>query len=87
MGGEPGLVLLGCDGGGDDGGAVAIAHIVLHDEHRAHTALLAAHHRTEIRIIDLAASDDIRLMFHSITLRRNQVGQVRNHIIPRGDAF
>ena len=32
--------------------------VVLHDQHRAHAALLAADHRAEIGVIDLSAFDD-----------------------------
>ena len=55
--GQLGLPRLGGDGRCDDGGAVAVAGVVLHDEHRTHAALLTAHHRAEIGIVDLSTSD------------------------------
>ena len=51
------LPSLGGDGRRDNGGAVAVAGVVLHDQHRAHAALLAAHHGAEIGIVNVAASD------------------------------
>ena len=57
MGGQLGLPRLGGDGRCDDGGAVAVAGVVLHDEHRTHATLLTAHHRAEIGIVDLSTSD------------------------------
>ena len=57
MGRQSGLAQLGGDGRRDDRGAVAVAGVVLHDEHRAHTALLAAHHGAEIGVVYVAASD------------------------------
>src|SRR5699024_10638631 len=43
------------DGGGNDGGAVPVAGVVLHDQHRAHTPLLAAHHGTQVGIEDISS--------------------------------
>ena len=57
MGGQLRLPRLGGDGRRDHRGAVAIAGIVLHDQHRAHAPLLAADHGTEVRVIDIAPSD------------------------------
>ena len=44
------LPVLGGNSRRDDGGAVAVAGVVLHDQHRPHAALLAAHHRAEVGI-------------------------------------
>lgn len=55
------------DRGGDHRRAVAVAGVVLNDEHGAHTALLAADHRTEVGIIDISASN----WMHSFHLRWN----------------
>ena len=70
MGGQPGLPGLGGDGCGDDGGAVAVAGVVLHDEHRAHAPLLAAHHRAEIGVEDVAS-------FHTVVhVRSHSAGRI-----------
>ena len=52
-----GLPGLGSDGRCDHGGAVAVARIVLNDQDRTDAALLAAHHRGEIGIVNIAALD------------------------------
>ena len=39
VGGQPGFIPLAGDSRRDDGGAVAVAHVILYDEHRSHTAL------------------------------------------------
>ena len=52
-----GLPQLGGDGRRDDRGAVAVAGVVLHDQHRTHAPLLAAHHGAEIGVVYVAASD------------------------------
>ena len=54
MGGQAGLSRLRGNGSGDHGGAVAVARVVLHDEHRPHAPLLAAHHGTEVGIKNVA---------------------------------
>ena len=57
MGGQLGLPRLGGDGRCDDGGAVAVAGVVLHDEHRTHAALLTAHHTAGGQVVqDLLVS-------------------------------
>src|SRR5579875_871280 len=48
MDGEPGLVLLGGDGGDNHGGAVLVADVVLEDEHRPHAALFRSDHRRQV---------------------------------------
>ena len=84
MGGQLGLAQLRGDGGGDDRRAVAVAGVVLHDEHRPHTALFAAHHGAEIGIIDVAASD---ACIHFVHTPRQEVpaGQAPSitSIVPR----
>ena len=50
VGGEPGFSGLAGDGGGDDRGGVAVAGVVLDDEHRPGAALLAAHHRGQVGV-------------------------------------
>ena len=55
VGGQFGLAGLRGDGGGDDRGAVAVAGVVLHDEHRPHAPLLAAHHGAQVGIEDVSA--------------------------------
>ena len=57
MRGQLGLAGAGGNGCGDDGRAVSVAGIVLHDQHRPHASLLAAYHRAEIGIIYFASSD------------------------------
>ena len=56
--GEPRLVDLARDGGGDDGGGILVARIVLHHQHGAHPALFAPHNGGEIGIIQFSAFDD-----------------------------
>ena len=48
----------------DHGRTVSVSNIILDDEHRPYTALLRAYHRPQVRIIDIASSDN-----HSFTLR------------------
>ena len=57
MGGQLGLAHLGGDGRRDDGGAVAVSRVILDDEHRAHAPLLAAHHRAQVGIENIASFD------------------------------
>ena len=45
------------DGGGDDGGAVSVADVVLDDEDGPDSSLFAAHDGAEIGVIDIAAFD------------------------------
>ena len=52
-----GLVDLRCNGGGNHGRAIPVAHIVLYDQHRADTALLTADHRAEIGIVNISPFD------------------------------
>ena len=54
---QPGLARLRGDRRRDDRGAVAVARVVLDDQNRADAALLAAHHRGEIGIVNIAALD------------------------------
>ena len=49
------LVKLRSDSRRYDGGAIFVAHVVLHYQHGAHPALLAADDGTEVRIIKFAA--------------------------------
>ena len=42
---------------------VLISHIILYDEHRPDSSLFRAHHRPQVCIINISASDDQR--FHS----------------------
>ena len=46
---------LACDGGGDDGRAVFVAHIVLNDEYGTQSSLLRTDDGTEIGIINISA--------------------------------
>ena len=55
VGGQVGLVLLAGDGGGNHRGAELVAHIVLHNEHRPHAALLRAHHGAQVRVVNLSS--------------------------------
>ena len=55
MGGQTGLSGLRGDGGGDHGGTVAVAGVVLYDQHRTHAPLLTAHHRAQIGIKDVSS--------------------------------
>ena len=55
MGGKPGLSGLRGDGRRNDRGTVAVAGVILYDKHRPHAPLLAAHHRTQIGIEDVAS--------------------------------
>ena len=52
-----GLPGLGSDGRRDHSGAVAVSGVVLDDQNRPDAALLAAHHRGEIGIVNIAALD------------------------------
>ena len=45
MGGKPCLSGLACDSGGNYGGALFVAHVILNDQHRTYPALLASYHR------------------------------------------
>ena len=42
---------------GDDGRAVPVAYIVLDNKYRPDAALLAADHRAEVGVVDVAAFD------------------------------
>ena len=64
MGRQLCLVHLGSDSGADDGGAVFVAYVILHDENRADAALLTAYHRAQVCKINISTSDD-----HRLTLR------------------
>ena len=55
MGGQVRLILLGRDSRRDHRGAVAVAHVVLHDKYGAHAALLAANDRAQVGVKYLAA--------------------------------
>ena len=57
MCGQPCLSRLGSNGRRDHGGAVTIPGVVLDDQDRPDAALLAAHHRGEIGIVNIAALD------------------------------
>ena len=57
MCGQLGLAHLRGDGRRDHRGAVAVSRVVLHDQYRSDAALLAAHHRAEVGVIDLSALD------------------------------
>ena len=52
-----GLPGLGSDGRRDHSGTVPVAGVVLNDQNRPDTALLTAHHRGEIGIVNIAALD------------------------------
>ena len=71
VGGQAVLVLPGGDGGGNNGGAVAVAHVILHDQNRADAALLRPDHRAEIGIKNFAS-----MYFHG-TLSSVLQGQPR----------
>ena len=57
MGRQPRLARLARYRGRDDRGAVPVARVVLNDEHRAHPALFAAHHRAKVGIVDVSSFD------------------------------
>ena len=40
-----------------DSRAVTVSYVILNDQHRTDAALLAAHHRREIGIVNIAALD------------------------------
>ena len=82
VGGQLGLAHLGGDGRRDDGGAVAVAGVVLHDQHRAHAPLLAAHHRAQVGIINFAALD-IRIHKRSHSAGRSTRKKRVTFILPR----
>ena len=63
VGGQAGLVQPGCNGRRDHGGAVPVADLVLYDQHRAHTALLRAHHRRKIGVENFSS-----VYLHGISL-------------------
>ena len=50
VGGQVRLILLGRDSRRDHRGAVAVAHVVLHDKYGAHAALLAANDRAQVGV-------------------------------------
>ena len=54
VGGQLGLSRLGGNGRGNDSGAVTVARVVLHDEHRAHAPLFTAHHGAQVCIKDIS---------------------------------
>lgn len=64
MGWQLCLIHLGGDGGTDDGRAVFVAYVILHDENGADAPLFAAHHRAQVCKINISTSDD-----HRLTLR------------------
>ena len=82
VGGQLGLAHLGGDGRRDDGGAVAVAGVVLHDQHRAHAPLLAAYHRAQVGIINFAALD-IRIHKRSHSAGRSTRKKRVTFILPR----
>ena len=57
VGGELGLALPAGYRRGDNGGGVAVAYVVLHNQHRPYPALLAADHRAEIGVIYISSFD------------------------------
>ena len=57
MGRQAGLARLRGDRRRDDRRAVSVAGVILNDQHRTDAALLAAHHRREIGIVNIAALD------------------------------
>jgi hypothetical protein len=57
MGRQLGFAKTACDRGGNDGGAVSVADIVLHDQHGSESALLASDDGAEIRIENISAFD------------------------------
>lgn len=57
VGGQLRLAGLAGDGRRDDRGAMAVAGVVLDDQHRAHPALLAADHRAQVGKIDISSFD------------------------------
>ena len=61
MSGQAGFVQPGCNGRRDDGGAVAVADLVLHDEHRPDAALLGPHHRRKVCVENFSS-----VYFHGI---------------------
>ena len=58
MGRKLRLIHPRCDRRADHRGAVLIPHIVLDHEHGPHTSLLRTDYRSQIRIIDIAPSDN-----------------------------
>ena len=76
MRGQAGFVQPGCNGRRDDGGAVAVADLVLHDEHRPDAALLGADHRRQISIKN----------FSSVYLHGNSLPVAAQGCVPLCDA-
>jgi hypothetical protein len=56
MGGELTLQASG-DGGGDHGGAVPVARVILQNQHGPNAALLRTYHRAEVGVVNVAAAD------------------------------
>ena len=67
MGGEFCFVDLAGNGGGDDGGGLLIADVVLNDEHGAYSALFASYDGRKIRIIQFASFN-----LHTIPLLKTE---------------
>ena len=63
VGGQAGFVQPGCNGSCDHGGAVPVADLVLHDQHRAHAALFRTDHRRKVRIKNFSS-----VYLHGISL-------------------
>ena len=63
VGGQTGFVQPGCNGRRDHGGAVPVADLILHDQHRAHAALLGADHRRQVGVEYFSS-----VYFHGISL-------------------
>lgn len=55
VGGQTGFGHPACNSSGNDSGTIAVADIILYDEHRPDAPLLAANNGTEVRIINIAS--------------------------------
>ena len=59
VGGQTGLAGLGRNGRRDYSRTVAVARVILHNKHRTHTPLLAAHHRAQVGIKNVSTFDAV----------------------------
>ena len=93
VGGKPCLPGLAGDGGGNDRGGMPVAGIVLDDEHRSGAALLAAHHRGQVRVKDVAPFDQaVHMVSHSVrhffsALRSEGLCNAVRSILPPASRF
>ena len=62
------LIHLGSDGGTDDGGAMFVAYVILHDQNRTDAPLFTANHRAQVCKINISTSADHRLTLRWLVL-------------------